>query len=285
MSNRNTPPSPTSARERLRAERERQAKKAKTRRQLLVGVSVVAVLGAAAGIGVAVTKMSDGGKNTKVSSEDWEAAAKKAAFRQPKNTTGDKGTVVVIGKQDAKNTLEVYEDMRCPICAQFEQAAGDVVVKDIKDGKYKAQYFIGTFLDRNPMIKGSGSKNALSALGAALDVSPDAFLAYKKALFSADNHPDERDDAYSDDAKLLKIAQEVPALKGNDAFKKAVEDGTFDKWALELSGAFDQRVGQGKDLQGTPGFKLNGKVLGDEQGRAPRNAEQFTALVDKGLQK
>ncbi|MFI1967692.1 disulfide bond formation protein DsbA [Streptomyces cinnamoneus] len=285
MSNRNNPQNKAAARERLRAERERQAKKDKLRRQLLVGGGALAVLAAAVGIGVVVSNATNGSKNTKVSSEDWEAAAKKTEFKQPANSTGDKGTTVVMGKQDAKNTLEVFEDMRCPVCSDFEQNAGETVLKDVKDGKYKVQYKIGTFLDRNPMIKGSGSKNALSALGAALNVGPDAFLDYKKALFAAKNHPNEQDDAFSDDEKLIGIAQQVKALKGNSAFEKDVKDGTFDKWALEMSDAFDKVVGQGKDIQGTPGFKLDGKVLADEQGRTPRTGEQFTALVDKALGK
>ncbi|MEU7133840.1 thioredoxin domain-containing protein [Streptomyces sp. NPDC046261] len=285
MSNRNNPQNKAAARERLRAERERQAKKDKTRRQLLVGGAIVAVLAIAAGAGVALTKATDGSKNNKVSSEDWESAAKKREFKQPANSTGDKGTSVVLGKQDAKNTLEVFEDMRCPICSGFERTVGETVLKDLKDGKYKVQYRMGAFLDRNPMIKGSGSKNALSALGAALNVSPQAFLDYKKALFDPKNHPDERDDAFSDDAKLLSIAEAVKELKGNATFEKDVKDGTYDKWALEMSASFDTFVGQGKELQGTPGLKLNGKVLANAQGQAPQAPEEFTALVDKSLQK
>ncbi|GAA3067670.1 hypothetical protein GCM10020000_60040 [Streptomyces olivoverticillatus] len=127
MSNRNQQQNKQAARERLRAERERQAKKDKTKRRLLVGVGIVAVLAAAAGIGVAVTNATNGSKNSKVSSEDWEAAAKKTTFTQPANTTGDKGTTVLIGKKDAKDTLEVFEDMRCPICSQFEQNTGETI--------------------------------------------------------------------------------------------------------------------------------------------------------------
>ncbi|MEV4435306.1 thioredoxin domain-containing protein [Streptomyces sp. NPDC049585] len=285
MSTRNSSPNKSAARERLRAEREKQAKRDATRRKLKVGGAVVAVLAAAAGIGVVVANATSGSKNTKVSSADWEAEAKNHAFKQPANTTGEKGTTVVIGKPDAKNTLEVFEDMRCPMCAGFEQNVGQTLQKDIKDGKYKAQFRVGTFLDRNPMIKGSGSKNALSALGAALNVGPDAFLAYKEALYAAKNHPDEQDDAFSDDERLLKVAEQVPALKGNAAFEKAVKDGTYDQWALAMSADFDKYVGVDKPLKGTPGLKLNGKVLANAQGQTPQAVPAFTALVDENLAK
>ncbi|GHF31678.1 MULTISPECIES: thioredoxin domain-containing protein [Streptomyces] len=283
MSTRNNAQNKQAARERLRAQRERDAKRAKTKRQLIVGGAIVAVLAAAGGIGWVVTNATNGSKNNKVSSEDWQAAADRTTFTQPANTTGDKGTEVVIGNKDAKNTLDVFEDMRCPMCSDFEQGAGDTVVKDIKNGKYKARYHIGTFLDRNPQIKGSGSKNALSALGAALNIGPDAFLHYKEALFSAKNHPEETDDAFSDNAKLIDIAQQVKELKGNAQFEKNVKDGTYDKWALAMSDAFDKLVGPNKDIQGTPGFKLNGKVL--SVGGAHITPEQYNALVDQQLKK
>ena len=185
MSKRNSQSAKTAARERLRQERERQAKKAKVRRQLIVAASVVGVLAAAGGIGYAVVQANK--------PDHWEAA-KSAKLVKPANTSGKDGTTVVIGKADAKKTLEVYEDPRCPICASFEQAVGGTIEKDVADGKYKLQFIGASFLDRN--LTGEGSKNALSALGAALNVSPEAFLEYKSALYSSEFHPEETDDTF-----------------------------------------------------------------------------------------
>ncbi|MEU6081959.1 thioredoxin domain-containing protein [Streptomyces sp. NPDC047108] len=280
MSNRNSKANKAAARERLREERARQAKREKIRRQLVVGGSIVAVLGIAAGIGIAVSNM--GGSGGKVSNEDWVSTAQKSAFTKPANTSGDKGTVVVIGDKKVKNTVEVYEDMRCPVCASFEEASGDTVIKDMKAGKYKLQFTLGAFLDENPQIKGSGSKNALSALGAALNVSPDAFLEYKKALFSPANHPKETEDKFSDDAYLLKIAKKVDELKSNAAFEKAVKRGTYDKWAL----AMKDRFNEAKDVSGTPSFKVNGvkmAVEGAPEGTPIVTPEQFNAAYEKAL--
>lgn len=279
MSNRNNQQNKQAARERLRAERERQAKKDRTRRQLTVAGAIVVVLAIAGGIGYAVNNATKGSDNSKVSSEQWISDAKKTSFAKPANTEGDKGTTVIIGDKKAKNTLQVYEDMRCPICSQFEQATGKTVVKDIKDGTYKAQFIMGTFLDKNS--PGSGSKNALSALGAALNVSPDAFLDYKSALYSKANHPEETNDAFSDDAKLIDIAQQVKELKGNKAFEADVKKGTYDRWALELSDTFDAA----KDVTGTPSFKLNGKKVTVDGQNAPMTPEQFTPVIAQGLKK
>ncbi|MFG2140640.1 thioredoxin domain-containing protein [Streptomyces sp. NPDC048650] len=286
MSNRNSQANKQAARDRLRAERERQAKKERVRRQLVVGGAVVGVLAVAGGIGLAVANSgggdSGGGGATAAAGGDkvWAKAAK-AKLVEPANTSGEKGTTIVVGKPDAKNTLNLFEDARCPGCASFEQTIGATVEKDIKDGKYKASYHLGTFLDGN--LKGTGSKNALSALGAALDVSPDAFLKYKYALYSKEFHPDETGpDKFADDSYLIKVADTIPALKGNAAFQKNVKGGTYDRWALEMSDAFNSN----KDVTSTPTIKLNGTVLGTDtpQGKAaPSTVADFNSQVDKAL--
>lgn len=276
MSNRNSHQNKQAARERLRAERERQAKKERMRRQLFVGGAVLAVLAIAGGIGYAVTNM-----NTDDVNQKWRAAAQKEPLVKPANTSGPQGTTIIIGDKKAKNTLHVYEDARCPVCAMFEQKTGPTVLKDIKDGTFKAQFTMGTFLDDNKQMPGAGSKNALSALGAALNVSPQAFLDYKTALYSPKNHPQETDDAFRDDQKLIDIAQQVKELKGNAGFEKAVKKGTYDRWALAMSSSFNKA----KDVDGTPAFKLNGKVLETPQGNPPMTPDQFTPLVQQNLKK
>ncbi|MGW7347299.1 DsbA family protein [Streptomyces sp. NPDC054854] len=262
MSSRNSQANKAAAREKLRIEREKQAKKDRARRQLVVAGAVVGVLALAGGVGYAVVQANQPGY--------WDKAAD-AALVKPKNTTGEDGTTVVIGKAEAKRTLELYEDSRCPACASFEQAVGEQVKKDVDAGKYKLQYFGATFIDN--AVKGEGSKNALSALGAALNVSPQAFLDYKGALYSKELHPEETVDSFAKDDYLLKVADTVPALKGNAEFKKAVEDGTYDRWALEMSKVFNN-----SDVKGTPTLKMDGKKI-----ETPQTAEAFTAALDKAL--
>ncbi|MDN3297099.1 DsbA family protein [Streptomyces ficellus] len=269
MSARNSHANKAAARERLRQERERQAKKDKVRRQVTVGVSAIAVLAVAGGIAYGVMQA------TKPS--HWEAMKEQKSVTAPKNTSGDNGTTVVIGKPAAKKTLELYEDSRCPVCAVFEQQVGATIEKDVTAGKYKIQYIGATFIDNAD--QGEGSKNALSALGAALNVSPEAFLDYKEALYSAKYHPEESDDKFAKDSYLLEIADTVPALKSNAEFKKNVEEGTFDAWAMKMSEAFDK-----SDVTGTPSLKMDGKTVTDPGGKnAPMTAADFTAAIDKAL--
>ncbi|MGW1651778.1 DsbA family protein [Streptomyces atratus] len=269
MSKRNSQANKSAARERLRAERERQAKKDKTRRQIIVGVSVVGVL--------AIVGAGTWGIMQLNKPSSWEAAKDAKNVTAPKNTSGDNGTTVVIGKPTAKKTLELYEDSRCPICGTLEQAVGETMHKDVDAGKYKIKYIGATFLDN--AAGGEGSKNALSALGAALDVSPQAFLDYKSALYSPKFHPEETDDKFKDDAYLIKIADTVEALKGNKAFQKDVKDGTYDSWAMKMSETFEK-----SGVQGTPTLKMDGKPLTGSDGKnAPMTVAEFNTAITAAL--
>ncbi|WP_371672106.1 DsbA family protein [Streptomyces sp. NBC_00289] len=277
MSKRNSQASKSAARERLRVERERQAKRAKAKRQVLVAGAVVGVLALAGGIGYAVVQANK--------PSYWESQ-KDDKVVAPANTTGTDGTTVVIGKSSAKKTLKVYEDPRCPVCAQFEQTVGSTVQKDIDDGKFKIQYIGGTFLDGDSLGKGQigsrgeGSKNAMSAMGAALNVSDEAFLEYKTALYSTKYHPEETDDKFKSDDYLIKVANTVSALKDNKTFQNAVTSGTYDAWALAMSKTFDTN----KDgVTGTPSFVMNGKILSTSDGNPPMTVADFTSLVGAAL--
>ncbi|MEC3993508.1 thioredoxin domain-containing protein [Actinacidiphila sp. DG2A-62] len=266
MSSRNSKTAKAAARERLRAQREKEAKRAKIRRQVTVAVGIVVVLGAAAGIAVAVNQSNKPGY--------WEDAAKKKLVA-PANTSGKNGTIIVVGDKNNKNVVHEYEDLRCPICAAYEQAAGDAVLQGAKDGKYQIDYSFAAFIDNNG---GTGSKKALSAMGAAVNVSTEAFEQYHKLLYSKAVHPDETDDAFSSSDKLISLAQQVPALKGNAKFSDAVKNGTFDKWALTVRDAYNNDPASSK---GTPYVLVNGKqvqVIG-------QTADQVTAAFAAQLKK
>ncbi|MCX4232957.1 DsbA family protein [Streptomyces sp. NPDC020707] len=266
MSKRNSQASKSAARERLRIERERQAKRDRARRQIIVAGSIVAVLAIAGGIGYAVVQNNEPSK--------WDAAAD-AKVVAPANTSGKNGSTVVIGESKTDNTVHLYEDPRCPACASFEQTVGETVNKGMKDGDYKLSFTLGTFLDGN--LGGEGSKNGVSALGAALNVSPEAFLEYKTALYSTKYHPEETSDDLAKDSYLIKVANSVDALKDNKKFQDAVKKGTYDAWAMRMSKTFDDAKG----VDSTPTIKINDKVITNPS----TVADWQKALKDAGVTK
>ncbi|MEU1131731.1 DsbA family protein [Streptomyces sp. NPDC005900] len=261
MSQRNSQAAKSAARERIRLQQEAERKREKRKRAMIVGVSIVAVLAVAGGVGYAVMQSNQPSK--------WEEAAD-AKVVAPANSSGADGTKVTIGESAAKNTVHLYEDPRCPGCAAMEQSIGDAIDKGMKDGDYKLTFTIGTFLDNN--LSGEGSKNALSALGAALNVSPEAFLEYKTALYSAKYHPSESTDKFAKDEYLIKVANTVDALKNNKKFQSAVEKGTFDPWALKMSDSFQSAEG----VESTPTIKINDKVV-----ETPKTDDAWKAALKK----
>jgi protein-disulfide isomerase len=254
------------ARERMRAERARDDKRRRIRRQVTVGGSAVAAVGVAAGIAVAV---GGGGGSGSVAASNLPLKVPAAAAASDKS-----GTVITYGDKNAKNTLTLYEDPRCPFCAEFEHANGNTVKHLADEGKFKVEFHMATFLD--DALGGKGSKTALNALGAAAQEGPAKFLALHKVLY--DNHPDEHNDAFASNSHLLSLASKVPGLR-TPAFDHAVKHMTYQPWVNKVTKAFND-----SGVQGTPTVMLNGKTLNvlNNQGGSI-TTKQFTGMIDKQL--
>ncbi|MEU1021673.1 thioredoxin domain-containing protein [Streptomyces sp. NPDC005904] len=249
-----------SARERLTEERERQKARDKRRRALIVGAAVVGVLGLAAVVGLLAAGSGDDEKDTS------------GPVAVPKGATGQDELTLPLGKADAKSTLTIWEDFRCPACKGFEDAYRSTVHDLADQGKLKVEYHLATLIDGN--MGGSGSLRAANAAACAQDAG--RFPAYHDVLFK--NQPAETDDAFAKNDKLIELAAQVDGLV-TDTFKKCVEDGAHDKWVTKSNKAF-----RDAKLQGTPTVLLNGKNIFSDQ-RNPLTPQKLRRLVqdaDKG---
>lgn len=252
---------PRSARERLAAERRREEKLAVRRRNGLIALVAVVVV-VATGVSIALAEGNGSG------------SASSGPLTIPAHASGTDGTVIVYGKADAPDTLDVYEDFRCPICGMLEHADGSTIVGLADNGTYKIQYHMGTFLDKT--FGGNGSANALAAAGAALNESPEKFQQFRQVLFA--NQPKEQDDAFSDVNHLLALAGQVPGLTTPD-FVREVKDGTYKAWANKVRDAFNA-----SGVAGTPTLKLNGsKLTVFDSSNNPITPAQFQATVQQTI--
>ncbi|MGR4883538.1 DsbA family protein [Streptomyces sp. LARHCF249] len=231
-----------SARERLQVERERQKARDKRRRTLIVSAAVVGVLGLAAVVGlIAANTGKDGG------------ADKAGPVVAPSGATGKDALAIRTGKDEAKSTLTVWEDFRCPACKNFEDNYRETIHDLEARGLLKVDYHLVTLIDGN--MGGSGSLKGANAAACAQDAGK--FPAYHDILFQ--NQPQEVDDAYGKNAKLLELAAKVDGLD-TPAFRSCVEDGTHNSWVAKSHAAFRE----GK-FRGTPTVLLDGKdVLSDQ---------------------
>ncbi|WP_078628481.1 DsbA family protein [Streptomyces sp. NRRL F-2664] len=247
-----------SARERLQAERERQKTRDKRRRTLIVAAAVVGVLGLATVVGVIAANAGKGDKS--------DSAGPVVA---PSGATGKDALAIRTGKPEAKSTLTVWEDFRCPACKSFEDNYRDTIHELEAKGLLKVDYHLVTLIDGN--MGGSGSLKGANAAACAQDAGK--FTEYHDILFQ--NQPEEVDDAYGKNAKLLELAGKVEGLDTPE-FRTCVEEGTHNSWVAKSHEAF----GAG-NFRGTPTVLLDGKDIFADQAN-PLTPQKLKEQVEAG---
>ncbi|MER6116475.1 hypothetical protein E6R60_21605 [Streptomyces sp. A0642] len=251
------------ARDRLNQQRELARARERRRRTLIVSAAVVGVLGLAAVVGLIAA--NTGGKGDKDKASGPAVA--------PSGATGKDSLTIPVGADDAPSTLTVWEDFRCPVCAQFENAFRDTIHRMEQDGQLKVDYHFATLIDGN--MGGSGSLRAANAAACAQDAGK--FPAYHDVLYS--NQPQESDDAFGDNDKLIELSKKVDGLD-TPAFRACVNDGAHDSWVQKSNTAF-----QNGGFQGTPTALLNGESIFPKKGNEPitvANLKKWVAEANKG---
>ncbi|MGW3205043.1 DsbA family protein [Streptomyces sp. NPDC001135] len=246
------------ARERLAVEREKQRAADKRRRTLIVGASIVCVLGLAAVIGVLA---ANAGK---------EKGQKAGPVVAPSGAQGKDSLAIPVGKDGAKSTLTVWEDLRCPACQAFEIAYRPTLHQLVDSGKLRIDYHLVRLIDGN--LGGTGSLRAANAAACAQDTG--RFRDYHDVLYA--NQPKETDDAFADNGKLIELAGKVGGLN-TPAFQKCVKGGTHDSWVNKSQKAF-----QGGGFTGTPTVLLGGKNIYQDQTMTPAKLKQMVEAADRG---
>lgn len=253
------------ARDRLVQQREREKAQERRRRTLIVSTAVVGVLALAAVIGVIAA--NSGGKGEKATGTGPVVA--------PSGATGKDGLAIPVGADKAPSTLTIWEDFRCPVCAQFENAFRDTIHQLESSGQLKVEYHLATIIDGN--LGGSGSLDAANAAACAQNVGK--FSAYHDVLYR--NQPTETDDAFGKSSKLIELAGKVKGLD-TPAFRSCVEDGTHNTWVQKSNTAF-----QNGGFRGTPTALLNGESIFPKKGNEPitvANLKKWVTEANKGKQ-
>ncbi|MFC9623556.1 thioredoxin domain-containing protein [Streptomyces sp. NPDC056930] len=251
------------ARDRLVQQRERQKARERRRRMLIVGAGLVGVLALAAVVGVIAANTGDNGGKSKTAGP---AVA-------PSGATGKDSLAIQVGADNAPSTLTIWEDFRCPVCAQFENAFRDTIHQLERTGQIKVEYHLATIIDGN--LGGSGSLRAANAAACAQDAGK--FSAYHDVLYR--NQPQESVDAFADNAKLIELSGKVPGLE-TAGFRSCVEDGKHDSWVKKSNTTFLKG-----GFEGTPTALLNGESIFPKKGSEPitaANLKKWVAEANKG---
>jgi len=187
---------------------------------------------------------------------------------------GRDGTTVTVGDPRALVTVHLYEDLRCPVCEEFEiSGAGPDLREATLEGTAKTQYTLASFLDDR--VGGSGSKKAVNALRAALEEGK--FAEYHEVLYA--NQPEEVVDGYTD-AFLLELAGQVEGLRGPE-FDDAVRTMKYRGFVTASQKAYEMAGGPAEpEGPGTPTAVVNGTPIPAEYNGILMDGAAFTELLE-----
>jgi hypothetical protein len=149
---------------------------------------------------------------------------------------------VLVGSDNARRRLVLFEDPQCPYCRQFEEVSGDLLRREVAAGAVAVEYRMRCFLG----VESVRADNALALAGEA-----GRFDQLRRELFA--NQPPENSGGFAS-AELIKLGRRC-GLTGDD-YERGVRDGRWEAWVLEAERAF-----QDQDPQGTPAAFLDGRPV------------------------
>jgi protein-disulfide isomerase len=200
----------------------RQARK--SRNQAIITVAVVLVVAAAVVVGVVIAN----NQKNKTAEADIPTRTVNVAADVP--ITRD-GAAVLVGKDNAKVTLDVYEDFLCPVCGQFESTYADQMLQHVNDGSLRVRYHLVNLLNTRSDPPGYSTDSANAALCVA-DADKSKFMNFHASLYAS--QPEEGARGYDKD-QLVKLGQAVGVTA--PTFQSCVTSSTYDK---AVTDAYDQ---------------------------------------------
>jgi protein-disulfide isomerase len=192
------------------------------RRNMIIGGVIFVVLALVVGIGWAVQSgrdsTGDDAKNPGGSQavEEGNESTPVAAI----DTYG-----IGVGSTDAKAKVEIFEDFRCPHCADFEEASRDSLRALAADGSALVVYRPMAFLNQYSVL-------AMNAVGAVMDSGDmQAALELHDIFFEQQPEGDEVPSASWFVEQAVSVGADSPeveaAITGNE-FEQWVVNGTDD---------------------------------------------------------
>ncbi|BEP14205.1 hypothetical protein acdb102_25160 [Acidothermaceae bacterium B102] len=158
----------------------------------------------------------------------------------PSHHTPDGG--VLVGSDNARRHLVVYEDPQCPYCRQFEEACGDLLRREVSAGAVSVEWRMRCFL-------GPESVRACNAL--ALAAERGRFDDLHRLVF--ENQPQEGSGGFTAD-DLIKLGEIAGLIDAG--YTDGVREGRYEAWVVTTDEAL-----QHLDEQGTPYAVLDGRPV------------------------
>ena len=194
------------------------AAKARRRRKLLTWSGVAAAMVLAVVLGVVV------GSNSSDSADD-AALDTSVAAGFPESTRTDDGVVMVADDAQDPVRVELYVDLLCPACREYEARVADTLERLVIDGRVELVVHPIAILDG--LSTTEYSSRAAAAVACAADEG--LFWQYQKVLYA--EQPAEGGDGLSDQ-RLVELGTQVglPA-----AFEECVDSAAEAAWVEQVT--------------------------------------------------
>lgn len=177
---------------------------------------------------------------------------------------GGADPVPVRGDPEADVVLEVFADLNCPFCADYnENGFPDVQSQFLDDGLIRYEF-------RNFVTTGTAGEQAASAAREVFDRhGNDAFWQFKTAMYdNQDRMPAQIPEVFADVASNLDLDADAIAEAGNDrSYQNAVES--------------DIDRGRSLGVQGTPSFVVDDSLVNT---RGANTMERVVSRVAQEIQ-
>ncbi len=164
---------------------------------------------------------------------------------------------VLVGADNARRRLVLFEDPQCPYCRRFEEVSGDLLRREVAAGAVAIEYRMRCFL-------GVESVRADNALALAAEVG--RFDQLRRELFA--HQPEENSGGFTA-ADLIELGRQA-GLAGPD-YEAGVRDGRYREWVVAVDRDFQEQ-----DPHGTPFGILDGHPV---ETRVLYTPEKLGALV------
>ena len=158
----------------------------------------------------------------------------------PSGHTSEGG--VLVGSDNARRRLVVFEDPQCPYCRQFEEASGDLLRREVAAGAVTVEYRMRCFL-------GPESVRANNALALAAEVG--RFDQLRQEVFAA--QPPEHSGGFTAE-DLIHLGRRIDLT--HPQYVTGVREGRYEAWVLQVDQAFQEQ-----DPHGTPAALLDGEPV------------------------
>ncbi len=163
-----------------------------------------------------------------------------ATMSVPSGHTPDGG--VLVGTENARRRLVLFEDPQCPYCRRFEEVSGDLLAREVAAGAVAVEYRMRCFL-------GVESVRADNALALAAEVG--RFDQLRRELFA--HQPAENSGGFTA-ADLISLGRRA-GLASPD-YEDGVREGRYEEWVVAVDRVFEEQ-----DEVGTPAGILDGRPV------------------------